>query len=208
MDKGNGQSRGMTALPRIASALYAILAVGGMGLVLYLIESYRKRAHVRIVIVDEGFYAVSSAPSVTFEVENIGLTDSSLVPVVSMRGLLPRPRDRHWAYENLAQSHTVKFQIEAANRRLTPHSPVRFTAVSNNLSSGLAAKIGFLWFKTYTFRFTRGLKRKVKVRIRSADRVALPLWRFLYERERFRFCGRVTTSPELHKEVTDALSRN
>jgi hypothetical protein len=56
-------------------------------------------------------------------------------------------------------------------------------------------RLGFLWFKTYVFTFTRGWNRKI--RIRSAELHRLSLRRYIWERLRFRLTGDVTVDTPL-----------
>lgn len=59
----------------------------------------------------------------------------------------------------------------------------------NRLRAGheLIDNLGFMFFKTYTFAFTKG--KKVKVRIRSADHVRLSWKRYVFERFHFALRG-------------------
>jgi len=195
----------MIPIPEISwPAIYgAVKWLGSFGGFLYLIDLYRKRVRIRVWILDEDFYS-KRPPAVAFEVENIGLTQSSIAPVVLMRAFLPRPRENRGRHEVVMEPREAVFNIEGVQRKLEPYTPIRLEAVSKHASPDLSASLGSMWFKTYTFSFTRGGKRKV--RIRSADRVPLAWWRYLYERLDFRFRGRVTPSPELEREVSDALS--
>jgi len=61
--------------------------------------------------------------------------------------------------------------------------PVRLSGAGHELID----KLGFMFFKTYTFAFTKG--KKVKVRIRSADHVRLSWKRYVFERFHFALRG-------------------
>lgn len=85
--------------------------------------------------------------------------------------------------------YQIEFKIdESAQRTLPPSTPVTFTAV-NRLGAGrdLRNTLGFMFFKTYTFAFSRG--GTVKVRIRSADHVRLSWKRYVFERFHFAIRG-------------------
>lgn len=117
---------------------------------------------------------------------------------------LPRPGStRDSAFEMQRIETTLK--IGGSERLLPPYAPIGLRAANETLGADLSAKLGFCWFKTYTFTFARGRRRKV--RIRSADGVPLSCWRYLYERLNFRIRGQVTLPPELEAKVSDALSR-
>jgi hypothetical protein len=53
-----------------------------VALMLYLANLYRTRVRVRVRILAEQFYNPDKPPSVEFEVENVGLTATSIEPIV------------------------------------------------------------------------------------------------------------------------------
>ncbi|MFZ0888463.1 MAG: hypothetical protein WA005_08430 [Candidatus Binataceae bacterium] len=188
---------------RLSAIVEAIKSAFSLGGFLYFIDLFRKRARIRVWILKEEFYR-EMPPAVTIEVQNIGLTPTSIEPVVLLKAFLPRPgRTRNERFR--LERYEVTFNIEGLERALPSYVPMRLKAVNERVDAELSTKLGFTWFKTYTFKFARGRKRKV--RIRSADRVPLPWWRYVYERLDFKLRGHVTLPPELEREVSDALSR-
>lgn len=158
----------------------------------FAVKTYRKRARVAVEILDEDFYS-NRAPKITFEAENRGLTPTSIKPAVVMTGFLPRPPNR-WFPFLAFRNHRLRFVIDSADRLLAPHTPLRITAVDDSQNAlKYSDRIGFLWFKTYTFTFTRGRRRKIRIRSAELRRLSLP--RYLWERWRCRLAGRVTIDP-------------
>jgi len=152
----------------------------------YLLDLYRKRVRIRIRILDENFYSKGS-PGLSFEIENIGLTPTSIEPIVLFSGYLPRPQHNRDGKITLVR-YDLAFDINDSLRILMPHTPVQFDATNGKCDGReLAPKLRFMFFKTYTFSFTRG--RKHKVRLRSADRVQLSYLRYIYERLDFALRG-------------------
>jgi hypothetical protein len=148
---------------------------------------------VRIRILEENFG--KGSPRIIFEAENVGITPTSIKPNISMRGFLPRPPQSDQQRIRIpvftTETYRLWFEINSADRLLSPHTPVRFEALDDSeQSTRQAAKMGFLWFKTYVFSFTRGTRRTV--RIRSADHRPLSFTRYLFERTKFVLTGDVT----------------
>ncbi len=139
-------------------------------------------------MLEEQIYS-QAPPGLKFEAENLGTRITSIEPIVRFHGLLPRPKGERPVDGIKLVPYRLEFKIdENAQRTLPPSTPIAFTAV-NQLRAGreLSDKLGFMFFKTYTFAFTRG--RKVKVRIRSADKVRLSWKRYWLERFHFALCG-------------------
>jgi hypothetical protein len=114
---------------------------------------------------------------------------TSIQPIVRFHGFLPRPKGERPADGFKLVAYKLDFSIDqSAKRTLPPSTPITFTAV-NQLRAGreLSDKLGFMFFKTYTFAFTRG--GRVKVRIRSADHVRLSWKRYVFERFHFAIRG-------------------
>ena len=97
--------------------------------------------------------------------------------------------------------HELTFNVEGTQRTLAPSVPVRLDA-KNEKQAGrdLSASLGFMFFKTYTFSFSRGSKRRV--RIRSADGVPLSWSRYVFERLDFKLRG-VNSLPKPNEEPID-----
>jgi hypothetical protein len=157
-------------------------------LIEYTANLYRNRARVRVQLLEEQFY-LQKSPGLKFEVENLGTTVTSIEPIVRFDGFLPRPKGERFVDGIKLVPYRLDFKIdENAHRTLPPSTPVTFTVV-NRLSAGreLSDRLGFMFFKTYVFTFTKG--RKVKVRIRSADHVRLSWTRYVFERLHFALRG-------------------
>ncbi len=154
------------------AAFSSAIIAGFSSALLYIANLYRNRARVKVRLLDEQFYS-QKPPGLKFEVENLGMTLTSIEPLVRFHGFLPRPKEREFADGVKLVPHSLEFEIEESTQRtLPPSTPIIFTA-TNRLSAGreLSGSLGFMFFKTYTFEFTKG--RMVKVRIRSADRERL-----------------------------------
>ena len=154
----------------------------------YIADLCRNRARVRVRVLEEQFFS-QGPPGLKFEAENLGTTITSIEPSVWFFGFLPRPKGERPADGTKLVPYSIEFRIEeSAQRTLPPSTPITFTAL-NRLKAGreLSDKLGHMFFKTYTFAFTRG--RKTKVRIRSADKVRLSLGRYVWERLKFALRG-------------------
>jgi hypothetical protein len=159
-----------------------------MSWVEYVADLYRNRTRLRVRLLEEQFYSQTS-PGLKFEVENLGTSVTSIEPLVRFDGFLPRPKGEEFVEGFKLVPFHLDFKIdENTPRTLPPSTPITFTVV-NRLNAGreISDRLGFMFFKTYTFAFTRG--RKVKVRIRSADHVCLSWWRYLFERLHFALRG-------------------
>jgi hypothetical protein len=170
--------------------------------VLYFYDLFRKRARPRVWILEEE--TSKGPPTISIEVENRGLTATSIEPLVLLKAFLPRPGRTPDKRPKLERFPDVTFNIDDTERTLAAFVPVRLKAIGQHVDERLAVKLGFTWFKTYTFKFSVGGKRKV--RVRSADHVPLSWWRYVYERLDFKLRRHVAIPPELEREVTDALS--
>ena len=154
----------------------------------YIADLYRNRARVRVRLLEEQFYS-QRPPGLKFEAENLGTGITSIEPIVRFHGFLPRPKGNRPVDGIKLVPYRLDFKIDqSVQRTLPPSTPTTFTAV-NRLSAGrqLRDKLGFMFFKTYTFAFTRG--RKAKVRIRSADGDRLSWKRYVFERFHFAIRG-------------------
>ncbi len=101
--------------------------------------------------------------------------------------------------------HELAFNIEGVSRTLAPFVPARLEATNDKqIGRKLSAALGFMFFKTYTFSFARGHKRRV--RIRSADGYPLGLWRYLYGRIAFKLRG-VRSLPTSEDDDSCGLDR-
>jgi hypothetical protein len=128
-------------------------------------------------------------PGIAFDAQNIGMTPTSIEPIVAFRGFLPRPKGNRPSQGFKMVPYELTFTIfNSQQRTLAPFTPAHFEAVNRQRSGrDLAGRLGFMFFKTYTFSFTRG--RKYRMRIRSADHVPLSWSRYLLERLDFKIRG-------------------
>jgi hypothetical protein len=171
------------------AASSSALMAGFSSAFLYIANLYRNRARVSVRLLQEERPYSARSPGIKFEAENLGRTITSIEPIVRFRGFLPRPKGERPAKGFKLVPYRIEFEIdESAQRTLPPSTPITFTAV-NRLSAGreLKDRLGFMFFKTYTFAFTRG--GKVNVRIRSADHVVLSWKRYVFERFDFALRG-------------------
>ncbi|SRR5260370_41903694 len=155
----------------------------------YVADLYRNRTRLRVRLLEEQFYSQQTPPGLRFEVENLGTTATSIEPIVRFHGFLPRPKGEQFADGVKLVPFSLDFKFdENTQRTLPPSTPITFT-VANQLRAGreLSDRLGHMFFKTYTFAFTRG--RVVKIRIRSADHEQLSWGRYVFERLHFALRG-------------------
>jgi len=137
---------------------------------------YRNRPQLTARLLSEEF-DVKENPflqiTTRFEVENVGTEKTSLEPEVLFSGYTVKGEHRRSAQT-----------IVEADRSLPPFSPKTITLVAKE-----EANYPFLWFRSYSFRLTRG--SNMTVRIRSEDKVRLPYLRFIYELGMFRVFNRL-----------------
>jgi hypothetical protein len=168
-------------------------AGGGLLYLFNLVNLYRNRVRVRVWVLDEKFDP-DSPPSVEFEAQNFGMTPTSIEPTIEFSGFLPRPTPERGI---MMVWHELTFNIIGSQRTLAPFTPERFKAQAlGRKATELAVKLGFTFFKTYTFTFSRG--RKCRVHIRSADGIRISWSRYKFER--FHFWLRGTESLPKPKE--------
>jgi hypothetical protein len=159
-----------------------------VALLLYLANMYRNRVRVRVRILAERFYNPDKHPSVEFEVENVGLTATSIEPIVPFKGFLPRPSGQKQQDAKIRlEPYELVFQFDGLQRTLDPFKPVRFEAKNEKLSRETSAKLGFMFFKVYKFGFTRGRSRRS--RILSAESVPLSWFRYWFKRLDYKIRG-------------------
>lgn len=156
---------------------------------------------IRLEVRDVQDSSVKEVLAIRFEVENFGRAPTSIQSLVTFTGFLPRPKNRGI----ILKKYEFELKIENNDRSLPPFSPKTFQASRTIRDQELLARAGFTFFRTYTFFFTRGRTRRV--RIRSASGVRISYRRYLIERWLFRpFGGRLTPLDDRSKEVTEALS--
>ena len=109
-----------------------------------------------------------------FEVENRSHTSTSLAPRVEVKFL---------TYKGMPAQ--MIFDVRELNRHLPPFQPKLFSASAHAIQPDRFHG----WFRTYTFRPTRG--RVSRVRIRNALLEEVGLLRFVIEKLRFKFSGQV-----------------
>jgi hypothetical protein len=150
----------------------AFLSGGGLWAAYTL---WRDRIRVSVEMLNEpfdldGVQRVSVAP--TFEVENLGSRPTSLARDVKLKG-----------YSGVGRKpFRAVLTIKLEQRTLQPCVPMEVTA-ANKVDSTYV----YTWYRTYTFRPTRGFR--ARVRVRSASCVPLGVVRFYFELARFRFTG-------------------
>jgi hypothetical protein len=151
----------------IDGATEAVKGLGSLGGLIYLVNLFnlwrnRVRVKVRILREDEQVFSTSV---LRFEALNIGGTPTSIQPRILFTGFLPRPREKS-SYRVKMIRFDLEYTIEGPNRTLQAHVPLELKAESDT-TSYVMERLGFTFFKTYTFSFMRG--RTQRVRIYSAD---------------------------------------
>jgi hypothetical protein len=152
-------------------SILTILSGGGLWAAYAL---WRDRIRTSVEMLNEpfdidGVKYIKVAP--TFEIENLGARPTSLAREVKFKGYSPVER------KPIRETLTIDRREQ---RTLQPCVPTEVTAANNKV----AATYVFTWYRTYTFRPTRGFR--ARVRIRSASGVPLGLFRFYLELARFR----------------------
>lgn len=154
--------------------LKLLYLVGGTGGIWYWISQWRDRIRIRVRIRRETF-DVKEAPNIEvtaeYEIENIGGRVTSLDPTLTVSG-----------YTRKKEYEQASFEVVGLERELTPFKPKLFQAVFK-----VPANYPFLLFRTYTFRPTRGSRKKL--RVWSASKRNIGFWRFCYEIVRFKVFG-------------------
>ncbi|SRR5712691_2463321 len=188
-------------------ATEAFKLVGSLGGILYLVtlfNLYRNRVRVKIRILSED-RTDDNIAVLWLEAQNIGSTPTSIEPRVSFSGFLP-PRKGKSSWRVRMPRYAFDFVIEGSGRTLQPYVPVRLEAQSS-ATSDLVENLNFMFFKTYTFSFTRG--RKKKVRLYSIDGARLNFFQYWTRRLLVMVFGiRGFRKPDdRSEEVSAALSR-
>ncbi len=175
-------------------------ALGGLAYIVNLISLFANRIRLKVRDVQDS--SVNEVLAIRFEVENFGRAPTSIQSLVTFTGFLPRPRKGRGI---MLKKYEFELKIENSDRSLPPYSPKTFQASRTIRDRELLTRAGFTFFRTYTFCFTRGRTRRVRIRSASGVRISYP--RYLIERWLFRpFGGRLTPIDDRSKEVTEALS--
>jgi hypothetical protein len=156
---------------------YAITLIAGSGITgLWVL--WRDRIRVVAKLVKEGFdikhiERITAKPQ--FEVENLGARQTSLASTVNFVGYGPINRERI----------AFDLKIEDLSQRILP--PCEPTVVTAQKSL-VQAVYDFTWYRTYTFRPTRG--RTFRVRLRNAEAEHLGIISFYLGLVRFKLFGK------------------
>ena len=127
------------------------------------------------------------AGDLEFEVENRSGSVTSLDPEIRCTYYCPS-KMRYVKGRN-------RYFVRQSDRHLPPFQPVMLTATPDQTPENY----GFSWFRIFTFRPTRGVR--TKVRIRNALLESVGGTRFGVERLWFRLTGNVRPDP--HSSVDD-----
>jgi len=147
-----------------------LLWVGGSGGVLYWINLYRFRTRIEIRDLKEHFF--SNDCYISFEAENLGNAQTSILPEIKIKALTHK-----------RVSFKCPINIEETDRILSSCSPKRFRAILNYDNILLS-----LFYKQYSFGFTRGFSKRIY--IQSANEKMLSWYNFLREKTLFKFFGK------------------
>jgi hypothetical protein len=189
----------------VTESLRLVGSVGGLVYLIMLLNLWRNRVRVKVRVLSD-HEIIDSTSILRFEAENVGSTPTSVKPRITFGGFLPRPVAKTSCRRNMPR-FAFESVIDGTNRTLQPHVPVQFEAHSQNTKSYVLDRLGFMFFKTYTFSFTRGRKRKV--RIYSADGARISFIQYWAGRFLVAVLGvRGFRKPEDRSdEVASALSR-
>jgi hypothetical protein len=155
--------------------------VGVLGGLLYLLERlrnlidwFRNRPRLGIRILREN-QDHKGVPFVEFEATNLGVATVALEPTIDVAGL--------WVHggEFAPWRGALTFFWNSPDRSLEPHKPRRFLAAGTTAGQH---EFGFLWYRAYTFRATRG--RPCRIYLRHIDGPQLSWLRFHWERVQLR----------------------
>jgi hypothetical protein len=192
----------------INTATEAFKLVGSLGGLIYLVTLFnlwRNRVRVKVRILSESEKNEFTG-LLRFEAQNVGSAPTSIEPRIAFSGFLPRPHEK-MSWRVRMPRYDFDFIIHGTNRTLHPHVPLLLEAQSENTTTGIIDRLGFMFFKTYRFSFTRG--RTQKIRIYSADGARLNPFQYWAGRLLVKVIGiRGFRKPEdKSKEVGIALSR-
>jgi hypothetical protein len=192
----------------ITAATEGIKLVGSFGGLVYLVtlfNMWRNRVRVNVRVLSHHEISGDLRSILRFEAENIGSSPTSIEPRIKFSGFLPRPLART-SYRRRMPRFSFELFIDGTNRTLQPHVPVQFEARSQNRTYVLD-RLGFMFFKTYTFSFTRG--RKSNVRIYSAEGDRINFFQYWGGRFLVAVLGAYgfRKPKDMAGEVSDALSR-
>lgn len=146
-------------IPLVDLGKELIALIGGSGGLLYYVDRVRNRSRLRVRILRElpdssmetSTGDVAFGHYVEFEAQNLGAAPMSLEPTVTMVGL-----DLQFRW------HRYEMTVDpAADRTLPPHTPRRLSVLAD-----LDPVFPYLWYRTYTFRATRGGARRIRLRHR------------------------------------------
>lgn len=154
--------------------LRVLYVLGGSGGVVFWWKLYRDRPRLKIRLLDQTIKSVDMSTleiTTRFEIENISDAKTSLEPEIVFTGYTPK-RERSKNAQNVLEG----------DRSLPPFTPKIFT-----LNVKHSDKYPFLLFRTYQFRFTRGGKKRI--RIRSESKARLGYVRHFLELSLFRLFG-------------------
>ena len=148
--------------------------VGGSGGLLYWLRLVRDRPHFTVRILRETAGSTNALSVVSFEVQNLSQTAMSLEPTIEFAGVEITGVAR--------RDGAGRFTLTTPeDRNLPPHTPRRFEMVLKPVD----VTFGFLWYRVYRFRATRGWAQRVY--LRHIDGPHLSWWRNQYEVRLYRW---------------------
>lgn len=164
----------MQSLQQYDSTLKLLGAIAAPGGIWFWIDKYRSR--IRIKVRNFGLVRGDlSGRGISFELENVGNSNTSLEPIFSVSAYTPK-RERQ----------RFNFRIEGNERRLSPHDLLSVQGWHNGPENHA---ILFGWYMTFTLRLTRG--RTVRLRVRNANFQQLGWMQFQWERVLFVLFGKL-----------------
>ena len=128
-----------------------------------------------------------------FEIENRSAHQTSLLPQITASFLYP-------SQGNYMPGRAV-FDLRESDRHLASYEPRILSATPRELPPGY----GFSWFLKFKFRPSRGITRKVY--LRNAYLEPIGLFRFLFERMKYRLTGKVRKYGPMTEDEYDRMKR-
>jgi hypothetical protein len=129
-----------------------------------------------------------------FEVENQSPTPTFLSPLIKSTFLHPA-RGKY-------VKGTAEYDVREADRHLEPFHARVLSATARNLPESY----GSSWFRSYTFRPTRG--RSITIRVRNALLEPMSRLRFTFEKLLFRIARKVKKSERITWDDYNAMKRS
>jgi hypothetical protein len=154
--------------------------IGGSGGVLYWWDRIRNRPRIYARIL-EVRSPIAYRQLLKFEIENRGLTPTSLTPKIMATGYDSNGMKRRFEFDLEAKEI---YGQEAQDRVLPPSAPKTFSAIAWDKEE----VYGYVFLRTFKFIPTKG--KALKIRVRMLEREPLPFFRFGFDFMLYKFFGK------------------